>query len=93
MPIKDPEKRKEYHRQWKKEHPNYNREWWRNWQKKKDPNYKPSKGHGVYHDLETHRELAMASGIKTQPEWCECHKRGFMPDGIYFSPDRGFRRK
>ena len=88
MVYKDQEKRREYHRQWKKEHPGYNRKWWRSWKKKKDPNYKPRI---TFHDYETHRELAMASGIKTQPEWVECYKLGFMPDGIYFSPDREFR--
>lgn len=79
MPIKDPEKSREYHR-----------EYMRKFRKEKNPN---AKHHGSYYDLETHRELAMNSGIQSQPEWCECHKRGFMPDGIYFTPDREFRRK
>ena len=38
------------------------REYQRNYRKKKNPNYKPQDS---YHDFETHRELAMSSGIKT----------------------------
>ena len=83
MVYKDQEKRREYHRQWKKEHPGYNRKWWRSWKKKKDPNYKPRI---TFHDYETHRELAMNSGIQSKREWKECYKMGLFPDGIYQDP-------
>ena len=43
-----------------------------------------------YYDFETHRQLAMSSGIRTAMEWYECHKRGFMPDGIYSDPSKPF---
>lgn len=58
--------------------------------RKKHPNYKPRITH---YDFETHRELAMNSGIQSQPEWRECSKRGLLPDGIHSRPDRVFRRK
>ena len=75
MPRKDPEKQKEYYRQYKQ---------------KKNPNYKP---HDSYYDFETHRELAMSSGIQSMREWRECFKLGFMPNWIYYSPERAFRRQ
>ena len=28
-----------------------------------------------YHDFETHRQLAINSGIQNQREWIECYKR------------------
>ena len=46
-----------------------------------------------YCDFETHRELAINSGINESREWWECHKMGFMPDGIYWEPGRAFRRQ
>ena len=46
-----------------------------------------------FHDFETHRGLAMSSGIRTQMEWYECHKMGLFPDGIYSNPDQAFSRK
>ena len=36
----------------------------------------------VFYDLETHRQLAMNSGIETVREWIEVYKMGMMPDGI-----------
>ena len=92
MPRKDPKKCRyknfntdlEYMRQWKKEHPNYDRE--RYIKKNPIPMH-------TYHDFETHRELAMSSGIRTHREWRECCKMGLIPNGIYSSPDRVFRRK
>ena len=52
MTFKDPEKRREYQRQWRKEHPSYHIEW----VKKKYPNVKRR---DFYYDFETHRELAI----------------------------------
>ena len=98
MPRKDPEERKEYQREWenrnkekrseyriewRKEHPNYHIE-----HRKKHPNVKR---HDSHYDFETHRELAMNSGIQNQREWFECSKRGLLPDGIYSHPDQSFR--
>ena len=57
--------------------------------RKKHPNYKPRITH---YDFETHRELAMNSGIRTSFEWHECHELGLMPDGIYHAPDKTFSR-
>ena len=79
MAHKDPEKRREY-----------KREWYLKYAKEKNPNYKPQI---KYYDFETHRELAMNSGIQSQPEWVECHQRGFLPDGIVQNPDRKFMRE
>ena len=45
-----------------------------------------------FHDFETHRELAINSGIRTQREWTECSERGFLPDGIYSYPAKIFKR-
>ena len=87
MPHKDPEKYMEYHREWRKKNPNYMKEW----RKKKDPDYEPRKD--SYHDFETHRELAINSGIENSREWHECFKLGLMPDGIYLDPYQAFRRE
>ena len=56
---------------------------------KEHPN---AKRRDSYCDFETHREFAMNSGIQSYNEWRECFKLGLMPDGIYSSPDREFRR-
>ena len=77
MPYKDPEKKKEY-----------DIKRWRNRHRRK-----PSQTPNEFHDFETHRELAMSSGIRTQMEWYECHKMGLFPDGIYSNPDQSFGRK
>ena len=85
----------EYKREWRKKNPEdkekrreYNRvKYLRN--KKKDPNYKPQDS---YHDFETHRELAINSGIQSQREWFECFKMGLFPDGIYSQPNHAFGR-
>ena len=47
----------------------------------------------VFHDFETHRELAITSGINDAREWKECYKLGLFPDGIYSNPDQAFGRK
>ena len=101
------EERKEYVRKWRKKNPNYqieykkknpekHKEYQRKWYikkaKKKDPNYKPSKGLNAFHDYETHHQLAMSSGIRSEREWTECFQRGFMPDGIYSYPAKAFKR-
>ena len=57
---------------------------------KEHPNVKR---HDSYHDFETHRELAMNSGIESMREWAECSRRGLLPDGIYSHPEDVFRRK
>ena len=46
-----------------------------------------------FHDYTTHKELAINSGIKDKKEWQECHSLGFMPDGIFTSPDQAFGRR
>jgi hypothetical protein len=71
--------RREYQRQWERE--NY---------RKKHP---LSLHYDSYYDFETHRELAIHSGINYAKEWYECHTMGLMPNGIYHSPDRTFGRK
>ena len=129
MPRKDPEKLKEYKREWERKNKEkrrwHKREWARkNKEKISDktkeryhnpsiPNYyennkakvlkyqkdryrkkQPNaRHHDAYYDFETHRELAMSSGIRTHREWRECCKMGLIPNGIYSSPDRVFRRK
>ncbi len=122
MPIKDPEKRREYQRQYRKEHPNYQIDVLKKMKKnperykqhclkgrqyhsdnrerrnktrlesyyKTHPNSKPRITH---YDFETHRELAINSGIQQQREWYECHKMGLMPDGIYRNLHEAFRRQ
>ena len=90
MPHKDPEKNRENQRKWRERNPEKNREYQRNYRKIKNPNIKP---HDSYYDFETHRELAMSSGIEIQWEWYECFKLGLMPDGIYYSPHKKFRRQ
>ena len=79
MPRKDPEKRREY-----------SREYMRKFRKINEPN---TKHRDSYCDFETHREFAMNSGIQSYNEWRECHTLGLMPDGIYRDPDRAFGRK
>ena len=39
-----------------------------------------------WYDYETHKAFAINANFKTVQEWNECHKRGFMPVGIYFNP-------
>ena len=68
------------------ERKNYFKECYR----KKHPNVKRR---DAYYDFETHRELAMNSGINGSREWHECYKMGLFPDGIYHSPDDVFKRK
>ncbi len=46
-----------------------------------------------YYDFETHRQLAIHSGIKTVSEWFECYRLGFFPIGIYCSPEQMFQSK
>ena len=100
MPRKDPEKNKEWQKQYHKRI-EYHRQYHRDnkerrnkirdeYYRKKHPNCKPQDS---YHDFETHRELAMSSGIRTQMEWRECCKIGLMPNGIHSRPDRVFMRK
>ncbi len=79
MPYKDLEKNKLYSKLRMRE-----------WYGKKHPNVKR---HDSYYDFETHRELAMNSGIENMREWLECSKRGLLPDGIYSHPENIFRRK
>ena len=73
----------------------YNRERYR----KEHPNVRPQSLSDMkercdsYYDFETHRELAINSGIEYIREWRECHTRGFMPDGIYRNPDKTFNPK
>ena len=78
----NPEKRREWHRE-------YQREWALKKAKEKNPNAK----HHSFYDFETHRELAINSGIQSQREWFECFKLELMPDGIYQNPNKVFRRK
>ena len=96
MPRKDQKDRMEYHREWRNKNPNYMKEWRKKnpnagWERyrKENPN---AKRRDSYYDFETHREFAMSSGIQSYDEWRECFKLGLMPDGIYSSPDREFRR-
>ena len=106
MPRKDPEKQREYHREWRKKNPNYDRERWENgetnpertrvksreYYREKHPNCKHR--YGVFHhDFETHHQLAINSGIETVLEWVMCHKMGLFPDGIYVNPADAFKRK
>ena len=79
MAYKDPEKQRERSRLMMKEK-----------YRKEHPNVKH---YDSYHDFETHRELAMNSGIENMREWRECCKIGLMPDGIYCNPHKKFRRK
>ena len=72
MAHKDPEKRREYQREWERKNRNKNFH---------------------HYDFETHRELAMNSGIETQREWWECHKMGLIPNGIYADPPQAFREQ
>ncbi len=91
MPHKDPEKAREYYRQWIEKTGKRDRsEYMRQYYIKEHPN---CKSRITYYDFETHRELAINSGIHLQREWYECHKRGFMPEGIYRSPHEAFGRK
>ena len=46
-----------------------------------------------FYDYDTHKQLAMNSGINSAVEWHECHKMRFFPDGIYSNPNKAFRRK
>ena len=46
----------------------------------------------VFYDLETHRQLAMNSGIETTVEWLEVYKMGMMPDGIVSQPSESFKK-
>ena len=95
MTDKDPEKRREYHREWRKKNKEKNREYrrdyFRNRYIKKHPNVK--RRFSGYYDFETHRELAMSSGVENMREWIECSKLGLLPDGIHSHPEKAFRRK
>ena len=82
------EYQRQYHRDNKERRNKMRTEYYR----KKHPNYKPRRD-SPHYDFETHRELAINSGIQSQREWHECYKLGFMPDMIYFNPDKAFRRK
>ena len=90
MARKDSEKRREYNREWRKKNKEKNREYridyFRNRYIKKHPNVK--RRFSGYYDFETHRELAINSGIENMPEWIEVHQMGLMPDGIYRRPDQ-----
>ena len=81
MAYKDPEKQREYECKrrllYRKTHPQVRKYY----------------AQDSYHDFETHRELAINSGIRTEREWYECHKIGLFPDGIYQNPNTAFRRK
>ena len=83
MPHKDPEKRREYYQNNKEQ----KREYQRNYRKINNPSVRH------YYDFETHRQLAMSSGIQCQREWYECHKMRLMPDGIYRNPNQAFGRR
>ena len=89
MPRKDPEKRREYYQNNKEQ----KREYQRNYRKINNPNVRRYNNLYHYYDFETHRELAMSSGIQSQREWIECHKMGLVPDGIYRNPYQAFRRQ
>ncbi len=90
MPRKDPEKQKEYYQNNKEQ----KREYQRNYRKINNLNVRRY-NHNLYHyyDFETHRQLAMGSGIETALEWKMCHKMGLIPDGIYRNPDQAFGRQ
>ena len=94
MVYKDPEKQREYYRKNAERRKEYQREWAFKKAKEKNPNAKHRDGNFFrnFYDFETHRELAMSSGIQNQREWVECHQRGFLPDGIYSNPNQVFRR-
>ena len=91
MARKDSEKRREYHREWRKKNKEYRIDYFRNRYIKKHPNVK--RRFSGYYDFETHRELAMSSGIQSQREWVECSKLRLLPDGIHSHPEKAFRRK
>ena len=67
------------------------REYQRKWYIKKHPNVK--RRFSGYYDFETHRELAMSSGVENMREWIECSKLGLLPDGIHSHPEKAFGRK
>ena len=67
------------------------REYQRKWYIKKHPNVK--RRFSGYYDFETHRELAMSSGVENMREWIECSKLRLLPDGIHSHPEKAFRRK
>ena len=77
MPYKDPEKKKEY-----------DIKRWRDRHRRK-----LSQTPNEFHDYDTHKQLAMNSGINSAVEWHECHKMRLFPDGIYSNPNKAFRRK
>ena len=101
----DPEKRREYYRQWIKNNLEYDRKYSKEYRKKNDKKIKEKqkqwyknkhpncKSHNSYYDYETHRELAINSGINEVREWHECFKMGLVPDGIYRCPDQKFKKK
>ena len=96
MAYKDLEKKKKYQKQYFKHYKrnasqvNRKRITDRNLRLRK-PN--GSTADGLFHDFETHRELAINSGIQNQREWSECCKMGLMPDGIYADPQQAFGRQ
>ena len=90
MAYKDLERKKKNEQAWREK----NRGRYRALQKKSYLKIHPNtRSRDSYHDFETHRELAVNSGIQSQPEWVECHQRGFFPDGIYRNPDKTFNPK
>ena len=90
MAYKDLEKKRKKENEWREN----NRGRYNALQRKSYLKIHPNTiSHDSYYDFETHRELAISSGIQSHPEWIECYKLGFMPDGIYRNPDREFKRK
>ena len=89
MPHKDAERRKKTDKEYRIKNAERLKEYGR--ERRKQKGMIP---HDSHYDFETHRELAISSGISEAREWYECAKRGFLPDGIYHNPaQRVFRRK
>ena len=88
MPYKDPEKKREY-----------DKKRWRDnvrgipFGQRDQHRRKLSPTPNEFHDYDTHKQLAMNSGINSAVEWHECHKMRLFPDGIYSNPNKAFRRK
>ena len=95
MAYKDPDYMKKYRKAQKEKIAKYQKDWnEKNTEHRKEYvrkkfNFKPRK---TIFDLETHRQLAMNSGIETSREWQECYQLGLFPDGICCTPQEHFRK-
>mgnify|MGYP001808059394 CR=1 FL=1 len=88
MPYKDPEKRREYRKDWESKNKEKLRMYQiRNNEKRRLQN-NSKRRNGVHLDFKTHHELALNSGIQSQTEWWECHAMGLMPEGVVYHPER-----